>query len=216
MRLHFSLAAALVVFGFGGSALAQTVQPVPQVPTTVQLPTFSFFTVQTTVSVPDGGSMSLAGGINRAADGTVTRGMAPPNRGIGSTRGASGVSVHARILDREQMDKAVLAEAAAKRSETISSMLARTAATAGRASSGTAVESVAAIRQKNAAAAAEQNSEAAEFFVKAQQAEAEGKAGTAKIYYQMVLSRDKGQLKQQAQVRLGALSGGKLTAVTQR
>src|SRR5205085_7623767 len=103
------------------------------------------FTVQTTVSVADGGGMSL-GGINRAADGTVTRGMAPLNRGIGSSRGASGVSVHATIIDREEMDKAVLAEAAAKRGETIPGILTRTAATAGRTGSGTAVESVAAIR----------------------------------------------------------------------
>src|SRR3954452_788871 len=98
MRLLFSFVAALAILILNDAARAQAVQPMPQVPTTVQLPTFSFFTVQTTVSVPDGGSVSLAGGINRAADGTVTRGMAPLNRGIGSSRGASGVSVHATII----------------------------------------------------------------------------------------------------------------------
>src|SRR5439155_1943923 len=115
MRLLFLFAVVATLLGVRSAAWAQ-VQPAPQVPTTVQLPTFSFFTVQTTVSVPDGGGLSL-GGINRAADGTVTRGMAPLNRGIGSTRGASGGSVHATMIDREEMDKAVLAEAAAKRSE---------------------------------------------------------------------------------------------------
>src|SRR5438067_1677717 len=149
MRPLFCLAAAVATFGLGEPAWAQVVQPAPQVPTTVQLPTFSFFTVQTTVSVPDGGGMSL-GGINRAADGTVTRGMAPLNRGIGSTRGASGVSVHATIIDREEMDKAVLAEAAAKRGEVVASSFGRAAGTAGRASSAAPVESVAAIREKNA------------------------------------------------------------------
>src|SRR6266550_789068 len=131
MRPTSWLATALIILG--GVSLAQAQGQQPQQPigpalpaTTVQLPTFSFFTVQTTVSVPDGGGMSL-GGINRAADGTVTRGMAPLNRGIGSTRGASGVSVHATIIDRDEMDKAVLAEAAAKRGEIIASSLARAA-----------------------------------------------------------------------------------------
>ena len=51
-------------------------QPPPNAPTTVQLPTFSFFTVQTTVSVPDSGGAFL-GGIGRGADGGSSRGFGP-------------------------------------------------------------------------------------------------------------------------------------------
>src|SRR5687768_5971375 len=93
-------------------SIAYSQAPPPNAPTTVQLPTFSFFTVQTTVSVPDSGGAYL-GGIGRGADGSTTRGIGPlRNRGFGSTRAASGVSVHATIIDRDEMDQAVLAQAA--------------------------------------------------------------------------------------------------------
>jgi hypothetical protein len=214
MRLLSSLAAivllevALIPLACS-TALAQA-QPQPQVPTTVQLPTFSFFTVQTTVSVPDSGGAYL-GGIGRAADGSRTRGIGPlKNRGLGSTRGASGISVHARIIDRHEMDQAVLAQAAAKRAG------GAVRGTAGQAGSGAAFDSVAVIREQNIAAAAEKAREAAEYLAKAKQAEAEGKPGVAKIYYQMVVRRDAGSLKEQALGRLAAMDGGKSAAVATR
>ena len=57
----------------------------------VQLPTYSFFSVNTTVSVPDGGSV-LLGGVSRGQDGQNELG--PPispfrNRSIGGSRSAS-------------------------------------------------------------------------------------------------------------------------------
>ncbi|MEM1070469.1 MAG: hypothetical protein AAGI63_16325, partial [Planctomycetota bacterium] len=42
--------------------------------TTVQLPTFAFTSVSTTVSVPDGGTI-LLGGIKRLSEGRVERGV---------------------------------------------------------------------------------------------------------------------------------------------
>src|SRR5262249_38062594 len=118
MRLLSIISAAAVILTLNTLANGQG-QPQPQVrpgvPTPVQLPTFSFFTVQTVVSVPDGGGMSL-GGINRAADGSVTRGFGPlQNRALGSTRGASGASVHASIIDHQELDERVLADSAARR-----------------------------------------------------------------------------------------------------
>src|SRR5262245_56452667 len=113
MRL-FLLLTALAV-GSASNLMAQVQVPQPQVPTTVQLPTFSVFTVQTTVSVPDSGGAFL-GGLSRARDGSTTRGFGPlKNRGLASSRGASGMSIHARIIDNHELDEAVLAEAAAKR-----------------------------------------------------------------------------------------------------
>ena len=208
----------------GGEVFAQQ-QPV--VPTTVQLPSFSFFSVNTTVSVPDSGGAYL-GGVNRARDGSTTRGFG--NRGIGSDRLASGVSVHATIIDHDELDKAVLAEAAARRgpadpdvakAEHLSRHVGREpgiAATSGRAIGPASVpgaapleESVAAIRAHNKAAAEAQAGEAAKYFAQAQQAEADGKPAVARIYYQMAARRDDGQLKRAALARLAALAEKKIS-----
>lgn len=233
MRRTFSFLVMLVSGLFSASALAQ------QAPTTVQLPTFSFFTVSTAVSVPDSGGAYL-GGINRARDGSVTRGFGPlANRAIGGDRVASGMSVHATIIDLAEMDEMILAEAAALRkpvdptvakAEYLSRGIGRGVAVDGAADHGrlssqpgfaaqtpaSRVESVAAIRQANAVAAETRASEAADFLAKAQEAEAGGKPAIAKIYYQMVVRRDSGELKQLAQARLATLAGGKAAAVAQR
>jgi len=208
MRLLSSFVIIGMLCAAASTAVGQG-QPPPQVPTTVQLPTFSFFTVQTTVSVPDSGGAYL-GGISRGSDGSTTRGIGPlRNRGLASTRGASGMSIHARIIDNHEMDEAILAQAAAKSGNAASTVALQPIAAQ-------PFESVAAIRVRNAAAAAEKSSEAAEYFAKAQKAEAEGKTGAAKIYYQMVMRRDAGSLKEQAQARLAALAGGKAAAVAAR
>ncbi len=49
--------------------------------------------------------------------------------------------------------------------------------------------------------------EADSFFARGQQAEADGKPNVAKIYYQMAARRATGDLKQQVQARLEAVSG---------
>jgi hypothetical protein len=194
-----------------------------QVPTTVQLPTFRFFTVQTSVSVPDGGGAYL-GGLKTARDSSLTRGFGPfRNRGIGSDRGAGAMSVHARIIDLKEMDDAILAEAAAgktgaaafdpdaARAELLSRHVGKTF-TSTAASLSAAPEplagSVAAIRAQNAAAAEARAAEAAQYFAKAQAAETEGKPAVAKYYYQMVARRDRGQLQQQSLERIAAIDAG--------
>lgn len=91
----------------------------------VQLPTFQVFSVATTVVVPDRGSAYL-GGVNRASFGSNSSGvpgLSPipglgrlfTNRGIGSEVSSSGAHVAATIMDLDELDKGVLAEAAAKR-----------------------------------------------------------------------------------------------------
>jgi hypothetical protein len=49
--------------------------------------------------------------------------------------------------------------------------------------------------------------EADSFFARGQQAEADGKPNVAKIYYQMAVRRATGEVKQQVQARLDAVSG---------
>jgi hypothetical protein len=140
------------------------------------------------------------------------------------------MSVHATIIDLKEMDDALLAEAAAGRpgapafdpdaakAELLSRHVGTTyASTSARATSPPAplTESVAAIRAQNAAAAESRAAEAAQYFAKAELAEAEGKPAVAKYYYQMVARRDQGALQQQALERIAAIDG-KSTAATNR
>lgn len=83
----------------------------------VQLPSYNFTTIGTTVSVPDRGAAYL-GGVYRSSEGSTIRGvpLVPfKNRAIGSSSGASTMSVHATLIDLAAMDEALLAKAAAKR-----------------------------------------------------------------------------------------------------
>jgi hypothetical protein len=196
--------------------IAAAQQPLANQPaTSVQLPTFSQFSINTTVSVPDRGSISL-GGNDSGVDRTISRGPIG-NRSTSSSRTAGSVSVSATIIDHAELDRAVLAEAAARRGRAddaaivkataLSSSVARSEPSAtGRAMSGALPGSVAAIRQEQQTAAELQSAELASYLAKGRQAEADGKATVARIFYQMVARRDQGQLKQQALQRLAALT----------
>jgi hypothetical protein len=191
-----------------------------QQPTTVQLPTFRVFTVQTTVSVPDSGG-GLLGGVTRGRDGKLTRGIGPfKNRSLGSERGTGTMSARATIIDHRAIDEAILAaarrdgtpvDAATIKAGYLSRHVGTSIPTASiTPPSSSPASSVAALRDRNTAVAAAQavarESEAAELLAKAARAEADGKSGLATIYYQMVLRRDAGQLKQQALARLAAIT----------
>ena len=69
------------------------------------------------------------------------------------------------------------------------------------------VSDVAAEQANRAARQAARADEADSFFARGQQAEADGKPNVAKIYYQMAARRATGDLKQQVQARLDAVSG---------
>lgn len=88
---------------------------------TVQLPVTSVFTVNTVVSVPDGGQISM-GGISRSSMGSVSRGIpglsgipgagrAFKNRGIGGEQSTGNVSVRVQVLVMEELEQEVMAEA---------------------------------------------------------------------------------------------------------
>ena len=94
-----------------GPALAQA--------TAVQLPTYSFFSVDTTVSVPDSGSGFL-GGMSQSQDSQNQFGFPLPlfgNRSIGSSRTAAGARVTATIHNFAAMDEALLGEPASSFAE---------------------------------------------------------------------------------------------------
>lgn len=198
-------ASFLLAWGLASVAFAQP-------PTTVQLPTFSFFTVNTTVSVPDRGGTYL-GGLLRGSDSSTTRGLAPfpglANRGIGSERSAAGMNVRAWIHDFRKMDEALLAEAAAKRGETDPAALkgaaladSLEAAPAGNPAAGEPLLSVADIRRQNEQQDAAQREEAMAYFLKAEEYRTAGKLGLAKLNYQRAAARDAGKVKEAAMKRI--------------
>lgn len=88
----------------------------------VQLPTFEQFSVSTTVVVPDRGSLYL-GGVNRSNLGRSSLGQSQFGRGLpglgnrsfGRSSAASGLSISATIIDHDEIDRALLAEAARRR-----------------------------------------------------------------------------------------------------
>lgn len=93
LRAIFAIAFLL---SFGQAAFAQQ----PTVGTTVQLPTISRFSVNTVVSVPDGGTMYL-GGIGRASEFSSRR---PGSRSHSRSVSRPGVSVSARLLIGSEID----------------------------------------------------------------------------------------------------------------
>jgi type II secretory pathway component GspD/PulD (secretin) len=87
---------------------------------TVQLPTITGFNVQTTVIVPDGGTM-LLGSVNRSSMGSTSRGVPLlsnipgagrlfRNRGIGQETSSGTATVSAQIISLRELEPAVLAE----------------------------------------------------------------------------------------------------------
>lgn len=219
--------------------------------TAVQLPTFNFFTTSTTVTVPDQGN-TLMGSVNRSSSGNTTRGVPIlgkipglnrgfKNTGIGSSTSASQMRVSATIIDLNELDEAVLAEAAARRmargealggerfaggggsfdpalerrADFLSRHIGRGPPEAVAEAPKREAPSPEEIRRKNEAAKEARDAEAVAYFNKAEAAVADGKPGVAKIYYGMAAKRATGEFKEQVAARLSALTsglGGKLAA----
>jgi hypothetical protein len=207
--LAMFLLIALVVLHFAASSAAAQ---------TVQLPTFNFFTVNTSVLVPDGGDAAL-GGIGRSSSGRVSRGVPGlpgrpfQNIATGNSTGAGNVSVSAQIHDLDAMDRALLGDDALADSTNGSfhtplaiarqarpmPVIARTAGPQDKPASIAALKSQATAEdlQRNAAAAAE--------LAKGRELLAEGKTGVAKIYFQNAARHATGETQKQALAALKSL-----------
>jgi len=220
--------------------------------TTVQLPTFNFSTVATTVSVPDGGT-ALLGGIGRARESSTTRGMPMlskvpgvnrlfTNRGIGRDVGLMNMTVTPRIIIQEEeelrqtgfsyddfpqlsgsasggisaafggaaVEPVVSVDPAQREIDRKAAFLTRNVARMDRdpvppPGVDERLPSLAEIRRQNEQAVAQRAAEAEEYLAKGRRAEAEGKSGVAKIYYQMALRRADKTLVQEVMDRLSAL-----------
>jgi hypothetical protein len=185
--------------------------------TAVQLPTFSFFSVDTTVSVPDSGS-ALLGGIGTAQEGRNQFGspLLPfGNQSIGSSRSVSGAAVSVKIHDFDAMDAALLGESASAfaahhrpgEATSVRSLAALAGhwSPAGQEAAPDPAGTAADLAARRVALRDTRAEEAEKFFARARAAEADGKTGIARIYYQMAARRASGSLKEQASARLQAL-----------
>ncbi len=223
-RPLLGLAPALVV-AWAGVASAQQA-------TAVQLPTLSYFSAGTTVSVPDRGSVFL-GGVSRAASGRNEFGvpLSPfRNQSFGMERSASGLWVSAYIHDFQAMDEYLLGQPS-PRSQASSALrtlpgpvestsrgpalVVQTSAMPApvpprAAKSGPLSMSVAELRARNAQAALARSRQAEDYFQRGQKAEVEGKASVARTYYQMAARRATGDLKDRITARLTLISSAAL------
>jgi hypothetical protein len=170
---------------------------------TVQLPTFHFFTLNTSVLVPDGGDAFL-GGVNRATSGRNERGIPGlpgrpfTNSAIGGSTVASGVSVSAQIHDLDAMDRAILGENFAVNSAPAKSTVASARQLAAVQTGANPIGSVAALRAQIAAEDAAAEREAAESLARGRQVLAEGKTVLAKTYLQTAARHSKGAARDRA------------------
>ena len=179
IRPGAACAAWLVMFAFGRGAAGQA----------VQLPTFHFFSLSTTVSVPDGGDAAF-GGISRSSAGRAQSGiLGLPGRpfdsvATGRAVGAGNVSASATIHDLEAMDRALLAESQkasiAGRADVVN---------ATRQASAAPLQSIAAIRDQQASEDASRQQEATAALARGRQLLAEGKPNVAKIYFQTAIKK---------------------------
>lgn len=162
----------------------------------VQLPTFNYFTTNTSVLVPDGGSVYM-GGVNRATSGRVERGLpglgGRPFRNVATSRSTSGggVWVSAQIHDFEAMDRALLGQSG---TGVPYGMLREPAVK----SEPNFNDSIVAIRSQATSEESAKQQEAAAYLERGRQKAAEGNPGLAKVYFQMALRRATGELKQEA------------------
>ena len=217
MRLHYAWL-PLVLLGLGAtSARGQA--------TTVQLPTYSFFSTGTTVSVPDRGSVFM-GGVKRAASGRNEFGtpLLPfRNRAFGTERSSVGTRVSVYIHDFEAMDEYLLSRptSSAGLQRPVAGLQRRAVGlqagdgdvwqqrldAAQARSAGPAAMSVADLREKHSGEQRARQEEAVKWFQRGRNAEASGKANVARIYYQMAARRATGELKDQIAARLESVSG---------
>lgn len=195
----------------------------------VQLPTYRVFSVGTTVSIPDRGAAYL-GGVTRGAWSSSSRGVPGlsqipganrlfTNRGIGSSVSSSHAYATATIIDHAEMDRMVLAEAAARRGEVsvatetdhraayLSEHVARTPkATEAMSSLVTHREEAPNPAARIAAARAEREARMLAYVQRAELAEAAGSFGAARCCYNVLAREGNDEQKQLAARRLAVLT----------
>lgn len=199
-HMRFSI---VVVLSLRAGDLASAQQPA-----VVQLPSVSTFGVNTSVSVPDRGSVSL-GGVGRSSRGSNSfgPGFLPGNRSFGSSLTTSNTSVHATIHDFDALDRETLAKAQAgqfaRRHVNPNDRARRLALHRGsllsRESSAERVpeHSVADARRRQVIEADAERAEALANVKRARASLTAGKANVAAIFYKVAAGHATGELRRQ-------------------
>ncbi len=155
----------------------------------VQLPTFSFFTVNTSVLVPDSGS-GMAAAMRRRRAAEIMHG--PIDRLSQSAAQAGGATVHATIHDRPQEPPLQLSGARGPQRPAF----ARQLDAAQRSTAGRPAQSVEEILAERADAEDVAGQEALDLFAEGRAAEQRDKPAVARVYYRRALHRADGELRQ--------------------
>jgi hypothetical protein len=188
-----------------------------QQPAVVQLPSISMFGVNTSVSAPDRGSVSL-GGLGRSSSGSTAYGSGlSGNRSFGSSLSTTNTSAHARVHDFDALDRDTLDRAQRNRSNTTKMSSAGTGhlaasrqSTAGRVPPG----SVAEARLLRAADRQREDAEAVANLKRAHDARAAGKTSVAAMFYKLAARQATGDLKKQVDKEAASLANsGQATRV---
>lgn len=146
---------------------------------TIQLPSYSTFSIDTSVVVPDSGPGPLARD-RRASTSAMSAYGIGPARAIGVQRAASGASVVGQIHDPQEAEAALKANRGANGAGSVGaaprqSPLAPKATNAG-------LQSVKSLEQQHNAKQASKDREAESMIARAKAAEAEGKTSLAITY----------------------------------
>jgi hypothetical protein len=214
MRRLFLIAVAAVAGVFGVAADRALAQPA----TTVQLPTFHYFSVNTTVLVPDRGATYL-GGVNYSSAGRTSRGIPGlgrpfTNTAMGRSTVGGGMWVSAYIHDFEAMDAALLGQGDSFAGQTVRRPT--TTAVAATKPDPSFAQSIAAIRAGAASEAQANQLEAEANLKRGHEKLKEGKPGVAKIYFQMAERGGTGKVKDDALAALKSMDQSKAVRVAKK
>jgi len=156
----------------------------------VQLPSFSFFGVDTTVMAPDRGSAYI-GGVRRVSNGSTAFGSSlGSRRAIG--RGTSALPTRDKAITHDFADDEARSPAQGDSSS------------AARAPEG----SLADARRQYAAELAANDEATRDTLAKARKAASDGKLGAAKIFYKMAARGASAKLRRKIEREIDALSSG--------
>ncbi len=182
----------------GKSARAQ------QTGVTVQLPTFSYFSVNTSVLVPDSGA-GIAAAMRRAEAERIAFGDKQDSSKV-SGANIGGVTIHPTIHDRNS-EPGLALQSAPKQG--LGNSFSQRLKDAQKSSAGRAELGVAEIERNLSQADEQLQEEAHQLLKRGLAAESKGRLGVAAIYYRQAATRADGDLKAAALERLKVVNSGR-------
>jgi hypothetical protein len=175
----------------------------------LQLPTFHYFSVDTSVLVPDRGAAYL-GGVNYSSSQSTQRGIPGLNgpmfgsRASSRSTGGGGMWVTAQIHDFEALEAQLLGQNGATAGRP-GSQRANAGALADANRTPSFAQSIAALRNQAADEDSAKLAEAKAYLQRGQEKLKAGQFGLAKIYFQMAEKRSGGEVREQALAGLKAI-----------